>query len=172
MVLAVTDADPTSVYWPVEKYKKKHKEERGLIYKRAHRQIQECLENLSAFLNGEGFKELCPQCGLIRDLQRNERIEEHFGIDYVNLAGSSTVFTRLYLYLRLTGRFHKLLTFFNLPSRLPAPEKIRNGTGDGAVAVARAKMSFGRFYPYEKSHGMLLIDDDVKKRVLDECNAV
>jgi hypothetical protein len=59
--------------------------------------LKGCFSELGQWLEGDGLRELAPDSSVVKELEANEELERKSNIAYVNLAGHSNVFTKLYL---------------------------------------------------------------------------
>jgi hypothetical protein len=132
--------------------------------------LKDCFSELGQWLGGDGLRELAPGSPLIKELEANEKLEVESKIAYLNLAGESNVFTKLYLVVG--KKYFELLNFLrSLPDGV-LPEELQDGKGDGLTALIRAQLSWAAVQPFAVNHGTILIDRQVQKTVADHCSAL
>ncbi len=119
------------------------------------------------FVTGAAIAEMKPGSELIRSLRKGEGRESSLGIHYINLAGSSNVYTRLY---RKEGQDYKrVYSFFDDFWDLFVPDELDDGEGDGLVSVARANLRWAPAVAFPVNHATFLIDEEIKARIRQEC---
>ena len=140
----------------------------GVSRQRITRKFSAMLADIKKFLKGKAIVEMKPSSALIRSLRKREQKEKKSHIPYVNLAGNSNVFTRLYL-VRRKNKIKEIFSFLDdLPDWLVF-EELDDGKGDGLVSVARAGLSWIPTEIFPVNHATFLIDSKIRRRILKEC---
>jgi hypothetical protein len=132
--------------------------------------LKNCFSELGQWLGGDGLRELAPDSSLVQELEASEKVEVESKIAYLNLAGNSNVFTKLYL-VAVKKYFELLNLLKSLPDGV-LPEELKDGKGDGLTALSRAQLSWAPVQSFAVNHGTILIDRQVQKTVSDHCSAL
>jgi len=131
-------------------------------------------EEIGKLFTGVAVEELRPNSPFILGLKENESRERRSPIPYLNLVGTSTVFTKLY---RISPgdrtELREVISLIDsLPKMIPAtmlPEEVLNGKGDGLVSKRRARVAWiepecHKEFPI--NHLRMLIDPDVRREII------
>lgn len=156
-------------------------DEIGKVKRESLIKAENLIKRIKEISRGEAISELSPNSGFLRDL-RDEKIDD---IYYATFGGTNPTFTRLYIlqydkasYTKKEKGFEwKVIAkeIFSIPDILSGltpkgliPEELRPGEGDGLVSIrsAHLKCSDER-HNLPLNHAMILIDPEVKKRVLE-----
>lgn len=143
---------------------------RGRIFLR----LSAFYEEIAGLFKGAALGELRPHSPFILGLKRKELEEQRSRIRYLNLVGTSTVFTKLYRISAKDGREFKEVTSLidSLPKKIPTvmmPEEIVNEKGDGLVSKGRARIAWVRpecHKEFHVNHLRMLIDLDVRREII------
>jgi pimeloyl-ACP methyl ester carboxylesterase len=130
-------------------------------------------EEIAGLFKGVALEELRPHSPFILGLKSKETQEQHSCIDYLNLVGTSTVFTKLYrISPHHMGELREVTSLIDsLPKMIPTvmlPEEIVNGKGDGLVSRERARITWMRPKSQKEfniNHLRMLIDPDVRREI-------
>jgi hypothetical protein len=131
-------------------------------------------EEIQTLFRGVALEELRPHSPFILGLKRKEGEELRSGIPYLNLVGTSTVFTKLYrISPNDSGELREVISWMDsLPKMFPTvmmPEEIVHGRGDGLVAKERAKIAWMKGVSCKEfpvNHLRMLIDPCVHGEII------
>jgi pimeloyl-ACP methyl ester carboxylesterase len=131
-------------------------------------------EEIAGLFKGVALEELRPHSPFILGLKRNELEEQRSRIPYLNLVGTSTVFTKLYrISTHDIGELREVTSLIDsLPKMIPAvmmSEEIVNEKGDGLVSKGRAQIGWmrpGSHKEFHVNHLRMLIDLDVRGEII------
>jgi pimeloyl-ACP methyl ester carboxylesterase len=131
-------------------------------------------EEIAGLFKGVALGELRPHSPLILGLKRKELEEQGSRIRYLNLVGTSTVFTKLYrISTKDVGELREVISLIDsLPKVIPTvmmPEEIVNEKGDGLVSKGRARIAWvrpGSHKEFHINHLRMLIDLDVRTEII------
>jgi pimeloyl-ACP methyl ester carboxylesterase len=131
-------------------------------------------EEIAGLFKGVALGELRPHSPFILGLKRKELEEQGSRIRYLNLVGTSTVFTKLYrLSTKDVGELREVTSLIDsLPKKIPTvmmPEEIVNEKGDGLVSKGRARIAWvrpGSHKEFHVNHLRMLIDLDVRREII------
>jgi pimeloyl-ACP methyl ester carboxylesterase len=131
-------------------------------------------EEIQTLFRGVALEELRPHSSFILGLKRKEDEELRSGIPYLNLVGTSTVFTKLYrISPNDSGELREVISWMDsLPKMFPTammPEEIVHGRGDGLVAKERTKIAWMRGVSCKEfpvNHLRMLIDPCVHGEII------
>ncbi len=131
-------------------------------------------EEIAGLFKGVALGELRPHSPFILGLQRKELEEQRSRIRYLNLVGTSTVFTKLYrISIHDIGELREVTSLIDLlPKMIPRvmmPEEIVDKKGDGLVSKGRATVAWmgpGSHKEFHINHLRMLIDLDVRREII------
>jgi pimeloyl-ACP methyl ester carboxylesterase len=143
---------------------------RGRIFLR----LSAFYEEIAGLVKGVALGELRPHSSFILGLKRKELEEQRSRIRYLNLVGTSTVFTKLYrISTKDVGELREVTSLIDsLPKKIPTvmmPEEIVNEKGDGLVSKGRARIAWvkpGSHKEFHVNHLRMLIDLDVRREII------
>lgn len=143
---------------------------RGRIFLR----LSAFYEEIAGLFRGVALGELRPHSPFILGLKRKELEEQRNRIRYLNLVGTSTVFTKLYrISTNDIGELREVTSLIDsLPNMIPRvmmPEEIVNERGDGLVSKGRARIAWvrpGSHKEFHVNHLRMLIDLDVRREII------
>lgn len=131
-------------------------------------------EEVEGLLRGVAREEFSPSSPFMLALKKGESEEQRSRVRYLNVVGTSTVFTKLYrMRPRDSGGLREVFSLIDsLPKVIPTalmPEEIVNGKGDGLVARERARIAWippvsSREFPV--NHLRMLIDREVRREII------
>jgi len=143
---------------------------RGRIFLR----LSTFYEEIAGLFKGVALGELRPNSPFILGLRRKELEEQRSCIRYLNLVGTSTVFTKLYRISTYDiGELREVTSLIDsLPKMIPTvimPEEIVDKKGDGLVSKGRAMIAWmgpGSYKEFHVNHLRMLIDLDVRREII------
>ena len=129
---------------------------------------------IAGLFKGVALGEIRPHSPFILGLQRKEPEEQGGRIRYLNLVGTSTLFTKLYrISIHDMGKLTEVASLIDaLRKMVPTvmmPEEIVDEKGDGLVSKGRAAIGWMRPESHKEfhvNHFRMLIDLDVRREIV------